>query len=296
MKNNLISSSDKIFDVAVNTLLVIIIIIVTYPLYFIVIASLSDPDAVNAGTVLYKPIGLNLDGYMRILDDKRIWHGYGNTIFYTFGGTLLGVVSTLLAGYSLSRKDLLGRNYFMGFLVFTMYFNGGLIPTYLVVNSLHLVNTPWVMIILGSVTVYNIIITRTYFQSNITQELLEAAFIDGCSNGLFFLKIVLPVSKAITAVITLYIAVTHWNSFFHALIYLTDQKLYPLQLILRDILISSRMLQQSTTDLDSIAKQERIAESLKYGIIIAASLPMLIIYPFVQKYFVKGVMIGAIKG
>ena len=290
------SGFDKGFDLIINSLLVFILLVVIYPLYFVIIASISDPDAINSGSVLFLPHGITFEGYIRIFEDKRILMGYRNTLVYTFVGTLLGVMSTLLAGYSLSRKDLVGRNWIMGIIIFTMYFNGGLIPTYMLVKSLGLTNTPWIIIILGSIGVYNIIITRTYFQSTISQELLEAAFIDGCTNEMFFLKIVLPLSKAITAVIALYYAVGHWNSFFSALIYLNDQKLYPLQLILRDILIKSQILQQSITDNDTIGKQERIAESIKYGVVIISSLPVIMIYPFIQKYFVKGVMIGSVKG
>jgi putative aldouronate transport system permease protein len=201
-----------------------------------------------------------------------------------------------MAGYAFSRKDLVGRKPLMLIYIFTMYFGGGLIPTYLVVKNLRLVNSPLVIIILGMVSVYNVIITRSYFESNIPNELLEAAFIDGCSNQMFFFKIALPLSQAITAVITLYYAVGQWNGFFNALIYLSDQKYFPLQLILRDILIRSQILQVDVTDLEAVALYQRIAETVKYGVIIVASVPVLILYPFLQRYFIKGVMIGSIKG
>ncbi|HOJ10312.1 MAG TPA: carbohydrate ABC transporter permease [Clostridiales bacterium] len=299
--NLLKHSSDGIFDFAVNLLLILILIITVYPLYFIVIASLSDPDAVNTGSMLLYPIGgkdrlLNFEGYIRVFMDNRIWRGYYNTIIYTFFGTLLGVTATILAGYSLSRKDLVGKGPITGIFVFTMYFGGGLIPTYMVVDKLHLINTPLVMIILGSISVYNIIIAKSFFQNTMSVELQEAAFIDGCGNGIFFLKIVVPLSKSIISVLTLYYAVGHWNSFFSALIYLNNEKLYPLQLILRDILIASQMLVSDTTDIESIGDAQRIAESLKYAVIIVSTLPVLIMYPFLQRYFIKGVMIGSVKG
>lgn len=300
-RNTFTYSSDRLFDFIVNVILIIILIITIYPLYFIVIASLSDPDAVNTGSMLLYPIGtkgklLNFEGYGRVFRDNRIWRGYYNTIIYTFFGTIAGVAATILAGYSISRKDLIGKGFITRIFVFTMYFGGGLIPTYMVVDKLHLINTPLVMIILGSVSVYNIIIAKSFFQSTIPAELQEAAFIDGCGNGRFFLKIVIPLSKSIIAVLTLYYAVGHWNAFFNALIYLNNEKLYPLQLILRDILIASQMLVSNETDMESIGEAQRIAESLKYAVIIVSTLPVLIIYPFLQKYFVKGVMIGSIKG
>ena len=294
-------STDNVFDIVVNTLIILILIISIYPLYFVVIASLSDPDVVNKGSALLYPIGgkgkiLNFDGYRRVFNDRRIWTGYYNTIVYTVLGTLVGVIATTLSGYAISRQDLKGRGIITGILVFTMYFGGGLIPTYMVIDRLGLINTPLVMILLGSVSVYNIIIARSFFQNTISIELQEAAFIDGCGNGIFFLKIVLPLSKSIIAVLTLYYAVGHWNSFFNALIYLNNEKLYPLQLILRDILIASQMLVSDVTDMESIGDAQRIAESVKYAVIIVSTLPVLVMYPYLQKYFVKGVMIGSIKG
>lgn len=292
----LTSKDDAVFNLIINFLLVVIVLIVLYPLYFVIIASVSTPEAVNGGEVLFKPEGFSFDGYKKIFGDMRIWNGYKNTLIYTLFGTLLGVFATLLAGYSLSRKDLPGRKIIMGMFIFTMYFNGGLIPTYMVVKGLDLINKPLVMIILGSVGVYNIIIARTFFQTTISNELLEAAMIDGCTNGVFFFKIVLPVSKAVTAVIALYYAVQHWNAFFNALIYLHEQKFYPLQLVLREILVGSQTVMQNITDIESLGEQQRMAEQIKYGVIIVSSLPVLIMYPFVQKFFVKGVMIGSVKG
>lgn len=295
------TTADNVFDIAVNALVIVITLIVVYPLYFVVIASLSDPDAVNSGAMLFYPIAgkgklLNVEGYQRVFQDARIWRGYGNTIYYTVFGTAIGLFATALAGYALSRRDLVGRGAITGLFVFTMYFSGGLIPTYMAVKNYHMTNTPAVMIILGAVSVYNIIIAKSFFQSTISIELQEAAFIDGCGNGRFFALIVLPLSKSILAVLTLYYAVGYWNSFFNGLIYLNDEKLYPLQLVLRDILVASQMLAADVTDMESIGDAQRIAESLKYGVIIVSTLPVLILYPFLQKYFVKGVMIGSVKG
>lgn len=290
------TKNDKIFDIVVNILVVAILIAILYPLYFIVVASISDPNEVALGHTLLLPKDIGFDCYKMIFKDKRILSGYGNSILYTTVGTVLGVATTALAGYALSRDDLPGVGVIMKLFIFTMYFGGGLIPTYLVVQSLHLVNTRWVLMILGSVSVYNIIIARTFFKSTIPKELLEAAAIDGCGNGRAFVQVVLPLSKAILAVIALYYAVGHWNSFFNALIYVNEEHLYPLQLILREILFMNQSAQLSGMDPDAMATMMRIAATIKYGVIIVSSLPMLILYPFLQKYFVKGVMIGSVKG
>ncbi|WZL79270.1 carbohydrate ABC transporter permease [Eubacteriales bacterium mix99] len=288
--------SDFYFNIVVNCMLILALTIVLYPLYFIVIASISDPNAVNNGQVLFLPKNIGFSCYKIIFRDRDIWQGYRNTIFYTVFGTLLGLSVSLPAAYSLSRSDLIGRGWIMKYFVLTMFFGGGLIPTYLVVKSLHLTNTPFVMMILGSVSVYNIIVAKTFFESTIPKELLEAASIDGCPNGKFFFRIVLPLSKPIVAVVTLTYAISHWNSFFNGLIYLSNQSLYPLQLVLREILISSQLVQGENVDPDSIVELMRVAGTIKYGVIIVSSLPVLIIYPFLQKYFTKGIMIGSIKG
>lgn len=289
--------SDLLFDIGNVSFLLIASLLVLYPLYFVVIASISNPDAVNNGRVLLRPIGTNLEGYRFIFHDRRIWTGYRNTIIYTGFGTLLDVVVTVLAGYALSRKDMVGRNIIMVFFMITMYFNGGLIPFYLVVRALGLYNTRYVMIILGATSVFRIIITRTYFASTIPDELLESAVMDGCSNQRFFGQIVLPLSKPILAVMALYFAVDHWNQFFQALIFLARAELYPLQLVLREILIQSEAISQSVDlDITEMGVAEQLAEMVKYGVIIVSSVPVLLMYPFVQRYFVKGVMIGAIKG
>ena len=287
---------DTGFDIVTTILLVLALLIVLYPLYFVVIASVSDATSISSGQVILLPKNVSMVGYQRILQDARIGSGYVNSILYTLGSTLIGVTTTVMAGYSFSRNDLAGRKVLMLLYVFTMYFNGGLIPTYLVVKQLGLMGSPWVVILLGSVSVYNIIIARSFFTNNIPPELFEAASIDGCGNGRFFISIVVPLSKSIIAVLALYYAVAQWNGYFNALVYLNRQEQYPLQLILREILISSQMVQADVSDLDAIQEMQRIAATVKYGVIVVASVPMLMIYPLVQKYFVKGVMIGSVKG
>ncbi len=290
--------ADIAFDTAVTLIACLALLMTFYPLYFIAIASVSSPEDIVSAKVIFAPSGLSFSAYEYIFQDNRIWKGYMNTIIYTVLGTLLGLAVTTLAGYALSRKDLVGRGLIMKIMVFTMFFNGGLIPTYLVVKELHLLNTPWVLIIIGSVWVYNIIICKTFFEHTISKELLEAAFMDGCGNLRFFISIVLPLSKAIVAVIALFYAVGHWNSYFNALIYVTERKLYPLQLILREILVQGQALQPPTdaAELEALAEQQRIAEVIKYGVVIVSSLPLLCVYPFLQRFFVKGVMIGSVKG
>lgn len=290
---------DRIFYFINSLILILLTIIALYPLYFVVIASFSDPVLVGNGDVLIIPRGVTLETYQKIFEYEKIWIGYANTLFYTSFGTVLDVTVTLLAAYSLSRTDLYGKKFFTWIFTFTMFFGGGLIPTYLQVKALHLLNTRWVLVILGAVSVWNLIVARTFFQSTIPGDLLEAAQIDGCGNGRFFFRIVLPLSKAIIAVMVVYYAVGHWNSFFNALVYVTNRKLIPLQLVLREILTSSQQLmQQMELGImnEDIVANTMLAESIKYGIIVVSSAPIMCVYPFAQKYFVKGVMIGSLKG
>ena len=292
------SWDDRIFNIVTWSFLAILILIVMYPLYFVVIASFSDHTYVNNGTVVFMPRGITMMGYQRVFRDQKIFTGYANTLLYTITGTFFGLCVTMLAGYSLSRKDLPGRNIIMMLFVFTMYFSGGMIPMYLVVKSLSLVNTRLLMILLGSVSVYNIIITRSFLAGNMSDELLDAARIDGCGNARFFFSIVLPLSKAIIAVIALYIAVVHWNSYFNAMIFLTDESKYPLQLYLREILLSAQTTINTTSESDPEAamRLQQMGQVIKYGVIVVSTVPIICVYPFVQKYFVKGVMIGSVKG
>lgn len=296
MKSKKKSFSDITFDIINYSILILVLITVLYPLYFIAIASISEPNLVNAGQVWFIPKGVTFEGYERVFSDKSIMTGYRNSVFYTVFGTVINVALTLMAGYSLSRKDLKGKNAIMLFMTFTMFFSGGLVPTYLVVKSLGMVNKVWAMLIPNAVGVWYIIIARTFFQTGIPDELLEAAIIDGCTNTKFYAKIVLPLSKALIAIMALFYGVGHWNAFFNALIYLRDKRLYPLQLVLRGILVDSQMIAEMVRDQDMLSQYQRLSEVIKYALIIVASLPLLIVYPFIQKYFVKGIMIGAIKG
>lgn len=289
-------SGEKIFDIVNIIVLSLMLIIVLYPLYFIAIASFSDPSAVNTGNVWLLPKGASLEGYRRIFADAQIWSGYGNTILYTVAGTLINVVLTMMIAYPLSRKTFRLRGAIMIYLLITMYFNGGLIPTFLTVQGLGLENTRAIMILMGAVNVFNVIIARSFIENNIPDELFEAATIDGCSHFKFFCLFVLPLSKAGIAVLTLYYGISHWNEYMNALIYLRDSNLYSLQLILRSILIENQMQESMVSDMTSMLERAQAAELIKYGIVVVSSLPVLIIYPFLQKYFTKGTMIGSVKG
>ena len=290
------NDKDRIFSIVVCTIVFFITLSIAYPLYFVVIASISNPDMVTSGQVLLVPKGISFAGYQFIFKDNRIWRGYYNTIRYTLFGTLIALILTIPSGYALSRKDLVGRGVIMKLLMFTKFFSGGLIPTYMVVNSLGLIDTPYVLMILGSFSVFNLILCRTFFANTIPTELQDAAEIDGCGVARFFFTIVLPLSKAIVAIMVLYYAVGHWNSFFNSLIYVSDNKLYPLQMIVREILIIGQDVQADIVDPEALEELQMISRTIKYGVIIISSLPVLVMYPFVQKYFVKGVMIGSLKG
>lgn len=294
MKN--IWKGDRLFNLVNYLLLGVFAIIILYPLYFVVLASFSDPTMVNSGKVLFWPKGFTTEGYRLIFQRKDIWQSYGNTIFYMAGGTILGVTITMLVAYCLSRKDFEGRNFLMIFLMITMYFGGGLIPTYLLMGNLHLINTRWILILIGSVSVFNIIMTRTFLQSSLSPELFEAAMIDGCTDFKYFIKIVLPLSKAVIAVLVLYYGVAHWNDYFNGLIYTTDKNLQPLQLLLRSILIENSIKVEDVGSMEDILMRQKRVEMLKYGLIIVSSVPVLAIYPFIQKYFNQGVMVGSVKG
>lgn len=290
------SAGDRLFDIINYILLAIVLAIVLYPLIFVAVASISNPAAVVKGEVWLLPKEINFTGYEKVFANKEILNGYMNTIIYTVVGTIVNVGMTILAAYPLSRKDFRGRNIFTALFVFTMFFSGGLIPTYLIVKDLGMTNTMWALIIPNAVAVWNIIIMRTFFQQSIPFEIQESAQIDGCGNFKILLKIILPLSMPILAVMTLFYSVAHWNSFFSALIYLTERDKYPLQLFLREILIQSNMQDMIQTSEESLAKTIMEAESIKYALVIVANLPILMLYPFLQRYFVKGMIIGAIKG
>lgn len=287
--------SDKIFYLCVTVAAIAALIMVLYPMYFIVIASFSNSTMVNQGLVTLFPRGINFYGYRKILERSDLWLGYKNTIFYTVAGTMLNLAVTLPAAYVLAQKRFKARRVVMTIFVITMYFGGGMVPTYMLVKSLHLTNSPLTMIIMGAVSVYNVIITRTFFESSIPTELQEAAELDGCSHFRYFVSIVLPLSKAVISVITLYYAVGHWNDFFTALLYLNKDEYQPLQTILRNILISNQAM-AGTTGAGEGSYAQQFADQIKFAVIIVSTVPVLCIYPFIQKYFEKGVMIGAVKG
>ncbi len=287
---------DRIYYAVVNTILVIFTLAILFPLINIVAASFSSPTAVATSRVVLWPVDFSLEGYRAVFSNPYVLTGYRNTIFYTALGTTINVSITLVAAYPLSRKDLPYRGFFMFLFTFTMFFSGGLIPTYLLVNSLQMVGTIWAILLPGALSVYNMILVRTFMQSSIPTDLLEAAQIDGCSDLRFFFTMVLPLSKAVIAVITLYYAVGHWNAYFDAMIYLNRKETYPLQIILRDILIANQISSNDIVDDAILAGKQGMADLLKYSLIIVSSLPIICMYPFVQKYFVKGVMIGSIKG
>ncbi|MDL2205593.1 carbohydrate ABC transporter permease [Eubacteriales bacterium OttesenSCG-928-N13] len=291
------SRGDRAFDVVNYILLGIVLFVTAYPLYYVLVASFSDPFKVYAGQTFLLPAGFSLSGYQRIFMDASIVKGYLNSLLYTVVGTSISVGLTCVSGYALSKKTLPGRRGMMLILLFTMYFNGGLIPTYLVVRDVGMFNTLWALVLPNAVSVYNLIIARTFFESNIPDSVLEAASIDGSSNTGTMLRIVMPLSTSIIAVMTVFYAVGLWNNWFDALIYLTKSDMAPLQLVLRNILIKSQATSNMMTGMDAnYAEKQKVTEMIKFASIVVASVPMLIIYPFVQKYFSKGVMIGAVKG
>jgi len=294
------TNKDKLFNVFNYIFLTLAAVVVLYPLLYIVSASISDPAAVNSGTMWLLPKGITFDGYKLIFENSDIWRGYLNTIFYTVLGTFINLAITIPAAYALSRRDLAGRNLFMGMFVLTMFFGGGLIPTYLVVKNLGLIDTIWAMLLPNAAAVYNIIIARVFFEVTIPKELEESATIDGATNFKMFFKVILPLSAPIIAVMALFYGVAHWNGYFNALIYLSDRNLYPLQLVLREILVLQEMSSQNISMSSSMAEvlhsKQQLASIIKYGVMIVSTLPIIIMYPFMQRHFVKGVMIGSLKG
>jgi putative aldouronate transport system permease protein len=288
--------SDAAFDVVNVTLLSLVLVVALYPLLFVLSASFSNPMAVLEGRMRLLPIEPTVESYRRVFANADILRGYRNTILYTLVGTALNVTLTVMGAYPLSRKDLVGRNVITLLFTFTMFFSGGLIPTYLLIRSLGILNSFWVMVLPGAVSMYNLIIARTYFQNSVPIELQESALLDGCTNTGILVRVVLPLSMPIVAVVTLFYAVAHWNAFFNALIYLTDQKKYPLQLVLRSIIVQNDVASMMEAGSETLADQQMIGETIKYAVIVVSSLPVLLLYPALQKYFVKGIMVGALKG
>lgn len=283
---------DMVFRIINGILLGIMALIVLYPLYFIIIASFSSPEAVLSGKVVLFPVDINFDGYLKILERQDIWRGYLNTIIYTVLTVILALAVTVPAGWALSRKTLPGKKLWMVYFIIPMFFGGGLIPFYNVMSSLGLVNTIWAIILPSILSVWNLFMTKTFFESSISDGLIEAAKIDGAGQFRIFFAIVIPLSKAILAVMALYYAVGQWNSYFNAMIFLQDETLYPLQLVLKEILIASESTVGGSGE--TILEQFRLANQLKYVSVIVSSLPVLCLYPFVQKYFAQGVMIGSL--
>ena len=286
---------DVVFDVILYTICALLLVVILYPLWFIIIASFSDPSAVAGGHVWLWPVGFTLEGYQELLRQPQVWLGYRNTIAYTVVGTLIGLMVNIPAAYALSRKDLWGRKGLMGLYVFTMFFSGGLIPIFLTVQQAGLYNTFWVLVLPFSVSAYNIIVARTFFETSLPPDLWDAAQIDGCGNLRFFFTMALPLSKAVISVIALWTAVGQWNSYFNALIYIRDENLYPLQLIMRNILITNQNFAALGTGEAAMIAMRR-ANLVRYAMIIVATVPIMCVYPFIQKYFDQGVMIGAVKG
>ncbi len=304
MNNRLIKDTplDKLFMKFNYVFLLLALVIVLYPLIYIVSASISDPNAVNSGQMFLFPKGLTFEGYKTILNNDSIWRGYINTIFYTILGTSINLAVTLPCAYALSRSDFYGHKFITTFMLVTMFVGGGLIPSYLLIKNLHMLNTVWALVLPGAASIYNIVVTRTFFQSTIPREMEEAAIIDGCNDFMLFFKIILPLSTPIIAVMALFYGVGHWNSFFSALIYLSDKTMYPLQMVLREILVLQDMSSNSingnmTQDMAAMLfSKQQLVQVIKYGVMIVSTLPVIIIYPFLQKYFVKGMMVGSLKG
>ena len=287
---------DRIFLMSNTTVLVIVTIIVLLPLIYIVSASFSSAEAVIAGRVTLWPVDFSLLGYETIFEHKKVWNGFANSIFYTFFGTIFNVVMTIIAAYPLSRQDLVGRRFITFAFIFTMLFSGGLIPTYMVVKDLGLLNTRWAMILPTGIGPFNLLITITFFRTTIPPELIEAARIDGASDFRIFRSVVLPLARPIIAVLTLFYAVnTHWNTYFQALIYLKDQDLFPLQIVLREILIENSIDASMLIDIEDLVAREGLRDLLKFSLIVVASVPVMILYPFVQQHFIKGMTIGSVK-
>lgn len=287
--------SDRIFHALVVIISILVAIVILYPLWFVIIASISNSDMVNQGKVTFLPVDIRFYGFQQIFQDARIWVGYRNTIFYVVVGTLLNIIVTMPAAYALSRPDFKASNAVMLYFVFTMYFSGGLVPTYMMVNSLKLINTPWILLIMVLINTYNLIIARTFIQNTIPNDLFESATLDGANHFRTFWSIVLPLSKAIISVEILYYAVFHWNDYFNALIYTSSPEVQPLQMVLRRILLQNEAFASGNGGVQGGYAQSS-ADQVKYAVIIVSTVPILCVYPFVQKYFEKGVMIGAVKG
>ena len=290
------STGDRVFTIVNYSLLMLVLIIELYPLVYVVAASFSDPQAVVSGKVFLFPVNPTLKGYAAVFKNKKILTGFSNSIFYLIVGTVLNLVMTMLCAYPLSRKEFRARGFLSMFFVFTMYFSGGMVPAYILVNKLGMINTRWSMIIPMAMSTYNMIICRTYIVNSIPDELYEASQMDGCTPFRYMLSVVVPLSKPILAVLTLYYGVVRWNDYFNAMLYLYKDNLQPLTTVMKEILIMSQVDMTQVTDASAVSKLQGMSELLKYSTIVVASLPVMLLYPLIQKHLVKGVMIGAVKG
>ena len=290
------SRDDLVYYIISGFIMSVLLVMALYPMVFVLSASFSSGDAVSSGKVILWPVELNLEGYKTVFRNNDILRAYWNTLLYTAVGTLINVSMALITAYPLSRRDLRGRGFLMLIFTFTMFFSGGMIPSYINISNLHLMNTFWVMVLPGALSVYNMIVTRTFIQTSIPYEMLEAASIDGCNDTKYFFSFVLPLSKAIIAVNTLFSAVNHWNAYFNAMIYLNDRDKFPLQNIMRELLVLNEMNLSDLVDPEQALLMLNSVAVLKYALIVVATVPILCAYPFAQKYFIKGVMIGSVKG
>ena len=288
------SVGDHIFNVFNTILMILISVVIVYPLWYVILASITDPAIVNSGKFLLLPQGFYVAGYQEAFDYPQIWAGYKNSIIYTVVGVIVALVATIPGAYALSRRDMAGRKGIMFLFTFTMFFNGGMIPLYLTIKAVNIYNTMWAIVLPIGVSVYNLIVCRSFFEANLPQELLEASKLDGCSDFGFFFKIAIPLSSTIIAVMVLFYATGLWNIYFNAIMFLQDEDKMPLQVVLRNLILSNQLMMGTSGA--EMAEKQKLVDQLKYVIVTLAAFPLVIVYPFVQKYFAKGVMVGAVKG
>jgi putative aldouronate transport system permease protein len=290
------SPGDKIFTVLIYLILSLVLIIILYPLIYVVAASFSDPQAVINGEVTLFPVRPTLRGYAAVFQNRKILSGFANSLFYLVVGTIINLVMTMLCAYPLSRKEFSARSKLSMFFVFTMYFSGGMVPSYILVNKLGMINTRWALLIPMAMSTYNMIICRTYIVNSIPDELYEASQIDGCTPFKYMMYVIVPLCKPILAVLTLYYGVSRWNDYFTAMLYLYDEKLQPLTIVMREILIMGKVDMTQITDASAASKLQGLSELLKFSTIVVACVPVMLLYPMIQKHLVKGVMVGSVKG
>ena len=290
------SLEDKIVTFVISAFLTLITLVILYPIVYVVSASFSEPQAVISGRVKLFPVDFTLRGYEAVFKNGKLINGFMNSIFYVAVSLVLNLTMTMLCAYPLSRKEFTARGWVSLFFVFTMYFSGGMVPSYILVNKLQLLNTRWAMIIPTAMSTYNMIICRTYIMNNIPDDLYEAGQIDGCTPFRYMLQVIVPLSKSILAVLLLYYGVAKWNDYYNAMIYLYKDNLQPLTMVMREILILGEVDMTKVSNADAVAKLQGMSELLKYATIVVASLPVVMLYPAIQKHLVKGVMVGAVKG